>query len=100
MATALMFSSDGVVDDFFALAAPGAGGDHYYHLPGNTYHSLLINSEWLVFSEVTAGPFDPAKTLYPEWAPPGEDADAVAVFTADLRRQTGKNTSGPADDGK
>ena len=92
-ATAVLFSEDGAIERSFRMTPPSGGGDFYYHLPGNTYHSLLIETEMLLFFEVTTGPFDPAKTHYPEWAPRGEDADAVATFTADLRRQTGKDAA-------
>ena len=40
----------------------------------------MIETEWLLFFEVTTGPFDPASTLFPEWAPPADNADAVAAY--------------------
>ncbi len=73
---ALIFDPDGNVEQVIPLTSPGQPGTtspYYYRLPRMTYHSLLIDSEWLLFHEVAAGPFNPETTVFPNWAPDGAD---------------------------
>jgi hypothetical protein len=53
-------------------------------MPDEVFHSILITSEWLVFHETTAGPFDPSRTAFPDWAPDGSDAEAVKSYVATI----------------
>jgi hypothetical protein len=48
------------------------------------FHTILITSDWLVFHETTAGPFDPSRTAFPDWAPDGSDAAAASRYIARL----------------
>lgn len=78
-AMALFFDADGQVIERLELAAPGPdarGRAFYYRIPKQQYHALIIQSEWLIFQEVAAGPFDRSATMFPDWAPAGEDAAA------------------------
>ena len=88
-ALALFFSAEGQVEDAFKLALSGSDGRFFYHLPGNTYHALQITSEWLVFSEVTTGPFDPTKTFFPDWAPEPGDISAIDSFKSEVQQLAG-----------
>ena len=36
---------------------------------------LIIKSEYFVFHEVTNGPFDKSKTIFPTWAPISYDKE-------------------------
>jgi cupin fold WbuC family metalloprotein len=51
------------------------GGPFFYRMPPSIYHSLILETPWLVFHEATTGPFDITKTEMPTWAP---SADNVA----------------------
>jgi hypothetical protein len=53
-------------------------------MPDQVFHSILITSEWLVFHETTAGPFDPSQTSFPDWAPDGSDAVEVQSYVAKI----------------
>jgi hypothetical protein len=66
------------------MAPYGHGKLCYYRMPDQVFHSILITSEWLVFHETTAGPFDPSRTAFPDWAPDGSDAAAVKDYVAAL----------------
>ena len=52
----------------------------YYRMPDEVFHTILITSEWLVFHETTAGPFDPPRTAFPDWAPDGSDEAAAQTY--------------------
>jgi cupin fold WbuC family metalloprotein len=56
----------------------------YCRVPADTYHTLLIESDWFVFHETTTGPFDRTATVFASWAPAIE-GEASALFNAELR---------------
>ncbi len=70
------------IRDVLDMAPYGHGKLCYYRMPDQVFHSILITSEWLVFHETTAGPFDPTRTEFPDWAPDGSDAGEVKRYTA------------------
>ena len=41
----------------------------YYQIPKKTYHSLVILSKFIVFYEVSLGPFQKKNTTYANWSP-------------------------------
>jgi cupin fold WbuC family metalloprotein len=83
-ARVVIFEDDGNIRDVLDMAPYGQGKLCYYRMPDQVFHSILITSEWLVFHETTAGPFDPSRTAFPDWAPDGSDADVVADYVSRL----------------
>ncbi|RXH36383.1 WbuC family cupin fold metalloprotein [Bradyrhizobium zhanjiangense] len=83
-AQVVIFEDDGRIRDVLEMAPYGHGALCYYRMPEKVFHSILITSEWLVFHETTAGPFDPARTAFPDWAPDGSDAVAVQDYVTSL----------------
>jgi cupin fold WbuC family metalloprotein len=81
-ARVVIFEDDGKLRDVLDMAPYGHGKLCYYRMPDEVFHSILITSEWLVFHETTAGPFDPSRTAFPDWAPDGSDAEAVADYVS------------------
>jgi cupin fold WbuC family metalloprotein len=79
-AQVVIFEDDGRIRDVLEMAPYGRGALCYYRMPEQVFHSILITSEWLVFHETTAGPFDPSRTAFPDWAPDGGDAAEVQVY--------------------
>ena len=76
-AVVLTFDETGDVTRAFDIGAPGTDRPFFYRMPEQSYHSLLIASEWLVFHESTIGPFDPSKTRAAPWSPSaGEPVEA------------------------
>jgi len=73
----VFFDEDGAIAGYERLRSGGQTGILYYRIGERAYHTLLIRSEWLVFHEVTTGPFDRAKTMLAQWAP--DESDPVAV---------------------
>jgi cupin fold WbuC family metalloprotein len=83
-ARVVVFEDDGKIRDVLDMAPYGQGKLCYYRMPDEVFHSILITSEWLVFHETTAGPFDPSRTAFPDWAPDGSDAEAVKSYVATI----------------
>lgn len=87
-ATVIFFDDAGDITDARQLTAPGSDGSFYYRIPENTYHTLIVDSEWLVFHECTEGPFDPALCTFPDWAPDGRNINAVKHYISILKSKS------------
>ena len=85
-ARVVIFENDGQIRDVFDMAPYGSGKLCYYRMPDEVFHSILITSEWLVFHETTAGPFDPTRTIFPVWAPDGSDPAAVHAYVDSIAK--------------
>jgi cupin fold WbuC family metalloprotein len=83
-ARVVIFENDGHIRDVLEMAPYGSGKACYYRMPDEVFHTLLIGSEWLVFHETTAGPFDPSRTAFPDWAPDGSDPAATGNYLGRL----------------
>jgi len=81
-ACVVIFKNDGQIRDVLEMAQYGHGKLCYYRMPEEVFHTILITSEWLVFHETTAGPFDPSSTSFPDWAPDGSNAVAASSYMA------------------
>jgi cupin fold WbuC family metalloprotein len=84
-ARVVIFESNGSICNVLDMAPYGSGKLCYYRMPDGVFHGILISSEWLVFHETTAGPFDPSRTAFPEWAPDGGDPAATADYLNRLK---------------
>ena len=65
-----------------------SGKTFYNSLREATYHTLLIRSEWLVFLEITKGPFEKKDTFFSEWGPKESDRLGVKKFMKKLEIET------------
>lgn len=83
-AKVVVFDDDGKIRDVLEMASYGQGKFCYYRMPDEIFHTILITSEWLVFHETTAGPFDPSRTAFPDWAPDGSDAVTTTSYIAKI----------------
>lgn len=83
-ARVVIFEDDGQIRDVLEMAPYGQGKLCYYRMPDEVFHTILITSEWLVFHETTAGPFDPSRTAFPDWAPDGSDAEVVKSYVTKM----------------
>jgi len=82
-ADVVLFRADGAILNVFEAGSPVSGRTFYYRLDLPVFHSLLITSDYLIFHEVTEGPFRRKTTEFPEWAPPDGDS-LLASFRSDL----------------
>lgn len=74
-ADAVMFDDQGGVAQMIPMGDYASGLQFYYRMTEPAYHTLLIKSDYLVFKETAGGPFDPADTSFPEWAPAEPDSE-------------------------
>ncbi len=81
-ATAIFFDDQGTPRRRVPI---GDDACRYYRIDDAVFHSLLIESDWLVFHEVTAGPFDPAKTEWAAWSPDGKNEAEAQRYIDGLR---------------
>jgi cupin fold WbuC family metalloprotein len=83
-ARVVIFEENGDIREVLEMAPYGQGKLCYYRMPDGLFHTILITSEWLVFHEITAGPFDPSRTAFPDWAPDGSDTASADRYMAQL----------------
>jgi len=83
--TVFLFSDDGALTDTIELGAPGSSRSFYYRQSTPVFHSVLPESDVVVFHEVTNGPFRPEECLFAPWAPAEDGSpDEQAAFMAKL----------------
>ena len=80
----LLFDEDGRINQSIMMGDYATGRKFFYRLPPSRYHTLLIQSEVLVFHETTNGPFRPQDTVWAPWAPGEIDEDEVSQYMAML----------------
>ena len=76
----ILFDDDGQINKTIPMGDYASGRKFFYRLPPANYHTLLIQSDVLVFHEVTNGPFNPKNTLLAPWAPAENNADEVSRY--------------------
>lgn len=81
-ATAAFFDDQGAIT--YARRLSADHGAKVWRVPPNTWHNLVITSEWLVFYEVKPGPFLPDQSEFPSWAP-DQNEPAAATYLEALR---------------
>lgn len=83
----VLFDDNGRVADVVSMGNVASGRAFYYRMTDAIFHTLLIRSEWLVFHEVTSGPFRREDTVFAPWAPEDADTSGVATFIAGVEEQ-------------
>ena len=76
----LIFNDNGKVREIINMGDYKSGNSFYQSTSSNTYHGLLIHSEWLVFLEITKGPFISEDTLFASWSPESSDQEIGLQF--------------------
>lgn len=77
-----IFSETGEIERKIALCTASEGGEFLFRLTEPLYHSLLIQSEELIFLEITKGPFNREETKFAPWAPDAGSTEEVEKFHA------------------
>lgn len=86
-ARVVIFDDEGNPKNVFTVAPLGGGPAFFYRMPPAVFHSLIIESEYLVFVESTKGPFAPDASETASWAPGAEDAETGRAFLSDILRR-------------
>jgi cupin fold WbuC family metalloprotein len=76
----LLFSEAGKLEDRVELSDFQSGSSFFQITPAGFYHSLIIKTRWLVFIEVTNGPFIRGESTFSPWSPEEGDIANVAEF--------------------
>jgi len=65
----ILFHNNGKIMKIFEMGDPNTSKPFYHRLNKPIYHMLIIKTDFLVFHEITEGPFIRSNTVFPEWAP-------------------------------
>ena len=77
----VLFDENGDIERVIEMGEPSSGRLFYYRLDKPIYHTLLIRTQFLVFHEVTEGPFLREMTRFPDWAPLESHSDSGDFIT-------------------
>jgi cupin fold WbuC family metalloprotein len=89
----VLLDEAGHVVEVVEMGDYASGRKFYYRLADPLYHTLLIRTDYVVFHEITNGPFDREDTLFAPWAPSDTDPVAARSFLAGLARQVKQRLS-------
>jgi cupin fold WbuC family metalloprotein len=83
-AKAWFFDDAGHVVRCLPITPHGEGGISFYRTKPEEFHTLEIETDFLIFVETTRGPFDPASTETASFGPREQTPQAYAEFFARL----------------
>jgi cupin fold WbuC family metalloprotein len=66
----VVFDDDGKIKEVISMGDYRSNKPFYQSVRAGQFHSLVIHSEWLVFLEITSGPFDKSDTVFLPNSPP------------------------------
>lgn len=81
---ALLFDDVGRVINSIPMSSLSQGGNFFYRMPPDLFHTLVFRSEWLVYLETTIGPFDRTSTEGAAWAPADTEPQAGRAYLSQL----------------
>ena len=76
----LLFDENGRINNLIPMGDFASERIFFYRLPPSYFHTMVINSEVLVFHEITNGPFNPDDTVWASWAPDDNDIEGVSRY--------------------
>ena len=76
----LSFTSSGELVERVKLSDYHSGCPFFQMTPPGLYHSLIIRTRWLVFIEVTGGPFRKGDSNFAPWSPEDNDTAGIGRF--------------------
>jgi cupin fold WbuC family metalloprotein len=85
-ALVLLFSEDGRSVERLPMGSAETTRPFYYRMPARQYHSMAIETEFLVFAESTKGPFRKEDMENAPWAPEPNDFANGRAYIAALRK--------------
>ena len=82
----VMFDSKGNVINKISMGDYQSGKPFYQCTRSEEFHSLIIHSEWLIFLEITQGPFNKKDTVFSEWSPRENENEKIAKFMKKVQK--------------
>ncbi len=89
----ITFDEQGTMAELIKMGDYSSGHSFYCRVAGPYYHTLFITSDFLVFHEVTSGPFEKSDTLFAPWAPEEDDKSGIRKFMNKLKHSINGNLS-------
>jgi len=86
-ADVVLFDAKGKIKQVIPMGDYATGRKFYYRLSQPLFHSLLIYSKYLIFHEVTNGPFKKEDTIFASWSPEINDIVLGKGFIVKLKKQ-------------
>jgi len=83
--TAIIFNEDGSIKQAFKVGGQSSDNTFYYSMGKGLFHMLIIDSEYLVFKETTRGPFIRKDTIFPNWAPDGNNEEKINAYISNIK---------------
>ena len=80
----IYFDEKGAVIEIINMAGTTSKKPFYQTIRTEIFHTLVIKSEWLVFLEVTQGPFKREDTVFAKWSPEYLNKDETQRFIESL----------------
>src|SRR5262245_20679003 len=68
LAVMILFDEAGGISEAIPIGDYSSGRTFYYRMTEPCFHTLWITSDYLVFHEITNGPFRRHDTVFPPWA--------------------------------
>jgi len=88
----ILFDDTGSVIHVLKMGKYETGMIFYYRISEPIYHTLLIQSDILVFHETTAGPLNREDTIFADWSPDAADKEACKSYVLHLSKQAAHHT--------
>lgn len=76
----LLFDDQGNIFRRVELGASGGNKNLLYRLSVNAWHTILPRTDFVIFHEVTNGPFVRSETEYAKWSPHESEIDEVERY--------------------
>lgn len=76
----VMFDDKGSIESVVGMGSFESKKPFYQTIRKKKFHTLIIKSDWLVFLEITNGPFDKKDTIFADWSPLDSEEEEINQF--------------------
>ncbi len=80
------FDELGEIKEVIRMGDYASGEPFFNSIAQNEFHTIVIRSNWLVFIEVTQGPFEKNDTVFGDWSPLEARTELVEEYINVLNR--------------
>ncbi len=82
----VLFDEIGGVQEIIPMGDYQSDKSFYQSTRSEQFHSLIIHSKWLIFLEVTQGPFNSEDTIFAEWSPIESEKEKIIEFMKKVKK--------------
>ena len=86
-----VFNDAGDMDGHVDLSAPGGERPFVYRMSRSRFHTVLPETDLVIFHEITNGPFDRNDTIFADWSPEEDDLDGGRRFVDQVSQRLGQD---------